>query len=241
MTGVAVGTIDTSGVRRIVERARGAGRSVLLEDESLDLLDACGIPTCARSVVAPGADRSDLREAAERLGYPVVLKGVVEGVAHKTGSGLVHPGLGDPAALERAADAVVRAGGAGLGALLVQSHVECVRELACGLVRDPSFGPSVMLGFGGAHAELVGDAVFRVAPLGEADARAMMEGLRTGELLGRYRGAAAADRAALGRILVAIGALGLALDELVELDINPLATTADGSPVALDALAVLSD
>jgi hypothetical protein len=233
--------VDAGRARRIVERARGAGRTVLDESESLDLLDAGGIPTCARCRVEPAGGGAGLREAAGRLGYPVVLKGMVSGVSHKTGSGLVHPGLGDPEALERAAGTVARSGGDALAGYLVQAHVESIRELACGLVRDASFGPSVMLGFGGVHAELVGDAAFRVAPLGDADAGAMMDELRTGQMLGAYRGTSPADVASIRRILVAIGELGLALDELAELDVNPLLIAADGAPVAVDALAVVSD
>jgi len=236
-----VAAIDERAVRRIVERARDAGRTVLDESESLDLLDACGIPTCGRRRVDALKGKAGLHEAAQHLGYPVVLKGIVAGLSHKTGCGLVHTGLGDGDAVGRAADAVVEAGGDGLEAFLLQSSVGSIRELACGFVRDASFGPSVMVGFGGVHAELVRDASFRVAPLDEADARAMIDELRTGGLLGPYRGGVPADRSSIQRILVALGDLGLAVDEVAEVDINPLMITSDGAPVAVDALAVLSD
>jgi acetyltransferase len=232
--------IDAEQARRIVERARADGRSVLDESESLDLLDVCGIPTCSRQRVEVVAGKTGLREAAARLGPRVVIKGIVAGVSHKTGSGLVHAGFGDVQDVDRAADAIAEAGGDRLRAFLVQAHVDSVRELACGLVRDASFGPSVMVGFGGVHAELVHDTSLRVAPLGGGDAGAMLAELRTTDLLGPYRGAAPADTAAIGRILVALGDLGLAVDELSELDVNPLMITSGGAPVAVDALAVVS-
>jgi hypothetical protein len=186
------------------------------------------------------AGRAGLHQAAARLGHPVVIKGIVDGVSHKTGSGLVHAGLGGERDVDRAAEAITRAGGDGLRAFLVQSHVDSVRELACGLVRDASFGPSVMVGFGGVHAELVRDTSLRVAPLGDGDAGAMLAELRTADLLGPYRGAAPADTEAIGRVLVALGDLGLVIDELSELDVNPLMITSGGAPVAVDALAVVS-
>jgi len=236
-----VAAIDVHHARLIVQRARAAGRGVLDESESLDLLDTCGIPTCRRQRVEVHAGKAGLREAAVRLGHPVVIKGIVAGVSHKTGSGLVHAGLGGVQDVDRAADAIAEAGGDGLRAFLVQSHVDSVRELACGLVRDASFGPSVMVGFGGVHAELVRDACLRVAPLGDGDAASMLEELRTADLLGPYRGSAPADTAAIARILVTLGDLGLAVDELSELDVNPLMITTGGAPVAVDALAVVSD
>jgi len=236
-----VAAIDAEVVRRIVGRVREEGRTVMDESESLDLLDACGIPTCGRRRVDVRSGGAGLRAAAEHLGYPVVLKGIVAGLSHKTGSGLVHTGLAGPDALDRAADAVVEAGGEGLEALLLQSSVDSVRELACGLVRDASFGPSVMVGFGGVHAEIVRDTCFRIAPLVEADARAMLGELRTAGLLARYLGGAPADGPSIQRILITLGDLGLAIDDVVEVDINPLMITSDGAPVAVDALVVLSD
>lgn len=233
--------IDVEAVRRIVGRVREAGRTVMDESESLDLLDACAIPTCSRMRVDVRGGRSALRAEADRLGYPVVLKGIVPGISHKTGAGLVHTGIRGEDALERAADAVVEAGGDRLAAWLLQSSVDSVRELACGLVRDASFGPAVLAGFGGVHAEIVRDTSFRVAPLVEADARSMLLELRTAGLLGPYRGGAPADGPAVRGVLIALGELGLAVDDVSEVDVNPLLITAGGAPVAVDALVVLSD
>ena len=82
------------------------------------------------------------------------------------------------------------------------------RELIAGLVRDPQFGPCVVLGLGGIFTEALGDVVFAAAPLGTGEALRLIDGLRTQALLGRFRGEPAVDRDALAQLLVGLGRLG---------------------------------
>ena len=113
-----------------------------------------------------------------------------ERIAHKTERGLVRLGLADAAAVERAATELLAAITPDDGAvdLLVAPMIAGSRELIVGLVRDPQFGPTVMLGVGGILAEAVRDVVFRPAPLTVVDAEEMIDGLRTQRLLGAFRG-----------------------------------------------------
>jgi len=216
--------VDGARIRAIIDRARDAGRSALDEGESLDVLDALAVPT----VVAAGEEAG---RAAERLGWPVVLKGLVPGLAHKTERGLVRKGLRDRPSVERAAAEMP----GDAGSLLVERQIESVREIACGLVRDGTFGPCVMVGFGGVHAEIVDDTTFRVAPLDPRDGLEMLAELRSSAMLGAWRGGEAADLEAMARILVALGDLGLAFEEIREVDVNPLVVGPDGAPVAVDS------
>ena len=96
--------------------------------------------------------------AAAEIGFPVVLKLAGEGIAHKTERGLVRIGLGDAATVEAQAAELLAAARPEDGevALLVAERVRGQRELIAGLVRDPQFGPCVMLGLGGILAEAVG-------------------------------------------------------------------------------------
>ncbi|MBI4798864.1 MAG: acetate--CoA ligase family protein [Desulfarculus sp.] len=112
------------------------------------------------------------------------------------------------------------------------------RELIAGLVRDPLYGPAVMLGLGGVTAEALGDVVFRVAPLCLDDALDMMEELKGRRLLEAFRGEPALNRQALAELLVSLGRIGLEAPEVAEIDLNPL-KIAQGRPVAVDALVVL--
>lgn len=205
------------------------------EASGLDVVHAWSIPTVIRERVEASC-AADAAQAAARIGFPVVLKGMVRGRAHKTGHGLVHARLEDGSSVERAAAAVIRMAGDSLEGFLVQQWIESFREIACGFVRDSSFGPCVMVGFGGVHAEIVDDKSFRVAPLSTGDAMDMLEELRTRAMLGAYRGSDPADREAVARILVALGELGLAFPQICAVDVNPLLIRSDGTPVAVDAL-----
>jgi succinyl-CoA synthetase beta subunit len=224
-------------IARLLASAVATGRRRLDESASLDLLDACGIPTVGRRRVEASLGPEGAAAAADALGYPVALKGLAPGTVHRTEAGLVRLRLGERASVLGAAGEMAGAGA--IEAFLVERWIEPVRELAAGLVRDASFGPSVMVGFGGIHAELVADRVFGVAPVTPAEARSMLGELRTGPMLGAYRGALAADIDAIAAVIVALGELGLAHPAVSEVDVNPLVVTHGGSCVAVDALVVL--
>jgi acyl-CoA synthetase (NDP forming) len=91
-----------------------------------------------------------------------------------------------------------------------------------GMVLDPTFGPVLACATGGTQAELFADGQFRLHPLTDADADAMVNGLRGAALLRGYRGAAPADEAALKNALLRLSALVALCPEIQELDVNPL-------------------
>ena len=206
----------------------------LSEADSLALLRRYGVPVPAEEVVATPADA---RAAAERIGYPVVAKLCGAAIAHKTERGLVRLGLGDGAAVERAAAelfALATPADGEVGVLIAQM-VAGLRELIAGVVRDPQFGPCVMLGVGGVLAEAVADVAFRVAPLSVVDAHELIDELRSQALLGAVRGEPPVDRDRLAEILTGLGALVTDDPTIRSVDINPL-IVAGGVPIAVDAL-----
>jgi acetyl-CoA synthetase (ADP-forming) len=113
------------------------------------------------------------------------------------------------------------------------------RELIAGLVRDPQFGPCVMLGVGGVLAEALGDVAFRLVPLERVDAEDLVDDLRTQKLLGEFRGEPAIDRDALVDVLVGLSRLAESDPSIVSADVNPLIVRG-GVPVAVDALVEVS-
>src|SRR5690606_24823431 len=124
--------------------------------------------------------------------------------------------------------------------LLVAEQVRGRRELIAGLVRDPQFGPCVVLGLGGILTEALRDVVFALAPLARDDARRMAEGLRASHLLTKpFRGEPAVDLDALADVLVGLGRLAVERPDVASVDVNPLIVRADGKPVAVDALVEL--
>ncbi len=180
-------------------------------------------------------------DAADSLGYPVVLKLCGAAIAHKTERGLVRLHLGDaPTVRAAAADLLAKATAAdGEVSLLVAPMIAGNRELIAGVVRDPQFGANVMLGVGGVIAEAIADVQFRPAPISEIDAEEMIGGLATQKLLGEFRGDSAVDRGQLRSVLMGLSALIEARDDVVSVDVNPLIVAADGRPVAVDALVEL--
>ncbi len=217
--------------------ATGAPRTVTLsEHESKRYLSGQGVAV-PREALAFSPDQAVTE--ARRLGYPVALKASGAAYAHKTELGLVELSLKSDREVEDAC-ARLMARAPGLSEFLVQEMVGGRRELITGLIRDPHYGPAVMLGLGGVQAEALGDVVFRVAPLSEDDALDMMDELRGGKLLDDFRGEPAVDRAALARLLVALGEIGLKDPRVAEIDLNPVKLP-QGRPLAVDALVVLQD
>jgi acetyl-CoA synthetase (ADP-forming) len=209
----------------------------LSEHESKQLLRSAGIAV-PEDVLVASADEAV--RAAEALGYPVALKLCGRRIAHKTERGLVRLGLADASSVRAAAAALLAARRAddGDANVLVCRMVGGRRELIAGLVRDPQFGPCVMLGLGGIFAEAVGDVAFAVAPLAKFDAEDLIGALRYGKLLGAFRGEPAVDRSKLAEILEALGRLGAERADIRSIDINPLIVSKD-TPVVIDALVEL--
>ncbi len=209
----------------------------LSEHESKELLRAAGIAVPPERVAATVDEAA---AAAAVLGFPVALKLCGRGIAHKTERNLVRLGLADAEAVRAAGRALIaaRRDADGSAHLLVCPMVHGRRELIAGLVRDPVFGPCVMLGVGGIFAEAVGDVAFAVAPLLGADADELIDALQTRRLLGAVRGEPPVDRVALGRLLTTLGRLGCERRDIRAIDINPLIVSG-ATPVVVDALVEL--
>ena len=209
----------------------------LSESESRKMLEGYGIPLVESRTVLSAEDAI---EAAGDLGFPVVLKGAGSRLAHKTESGVVVLNLADPAGVEKAYRDIASRAGDKLEGVLVQRMIVSEREFVAGMKRDPQFGPCVMFGLGGIFTEALKDISFRVAPLERIDAEEMLDEVQASKLLDSIRGKPAADRRALGDLLIILGNVGLERTEIAEVDLNPILL--DGSrPVAADALVVLKE
>ena len=213
----------------------------LSESDSKQLLAGFGLPL-AQEKIAANADAA--ARAAEAIGFPVVVKLCGDAIAHKTERDLVRLGLGDAAAVRRAAEELLAKARPDDGpvSLLVAEMVRGKRELIAGIVRDPHFGPCVVLGLGGILTEALGDVVFAAAPLTKGDAMRMITGLRASHLVTKpFRGEPAVDADALADVLVGLGKLATERSDIASVDVNPLIVRNDGKPVAVDALVELGD
>ena len=209
---------DGAGAVEVADLLRAGA---LPEHESAQILERYGIPVARHARAKSAADAA--RSAAE-IGFPVVVKR--DGPAHKSRDGGVALGLTDPDAVTRAASRL------GLP-VLVARQVGAGVEVFCGMQRDPDVGPVVVVGVGGAAAEMTPGKASSIAPLSHEDARALVlsaPGVRAA-VHGRGVDAVAA-------VLVRIGDIALDHPEIEAIDVNPLIVNMDEA-VAVDALVVV--
>mgnify|MGYP001478986007 FL=1 len=219
---------------KIIQQAVENGQKTLSEYESRLVIESAGVFVSAAELAKT---RDEAIEAAEKMGFPVVLKGCSAELAHKTEAGMVALNINSPEQVARVFDELIGKV-KNLDGILVEKMVRGNREFVIGLTRDSSFGPCVMFGLGGIFTEALKDVTFRVAPLTREDALEMIDEIKTKKLLGEFRGSPAVDREALAKALVGVGDLGVRYDAIAEIDINPLIICGD-KPVAVDALVVL--
>ena len=218
----------------VVETWRGrlASETRLSEVEALRLLGDFGIAATA----CVGADSlAGALAAGDQIGYPLVVKTAVRGVEHKTDVGGVRLGIADESELRDAYDDLCARLGAGV---TVGAMAPDGTEIAFGMVRDPQFGPLVLVSAGGTLIELLADRVSMLAPVDEREARRHIERLAIRALLMGARGAKPADLDAVASALARFSVLAASLGDLIaEIDVNPLIASDQGL-VAVDALVV---
>lgn len=210
------------------------------EAESKQILGAAGIPvTTERVVTSPEAAIA----AAERIGYPVVLKIVSADIAHKSDIGGVVLNVADPEAVGIGYAGIldrVRAAApdARLDGVLVAPMISDGLETVMGVMKDPLFGPVVMFGLGGVFVEVLRDVVFRPAPFGVDEAREMIAEIRGKAMFDGVRGSEAADVDAVAEALSTLSLFAAAnADTIASIDINPFLVLAKGKgAIAVDAL-----
>jgi acyl-CoA synthetase (NDP forming) len=201
------------------------------EDTAKRTLETLGITTPRRAVCA---SHEEAHAAMKRLRAPLVAKILAAELAHKTEVGGVHLNIKGDAELD---DALARLDTIPLRfprRYLIEEMAPAGLELIVSATRDPSFGPTVMVGLGGVVAEALRDTSIRLAPLGLETAHEMLDELRGAALLSGWRGAPALDRDAVARCLVALGDLLCRNPAIQELEVNPLRVYPHGS-IALDA------
>ncbi len=210
-----------------VKAARARASRAFTEDEATQLLAHFGVAVLP-SALAGSAEAAIA--AAERLGYPVVLKAHAAALVHKTDAGGVHLDLRTPEEVRRAFAAV-----AALGA---EARITPFRrggiEALVGARRDAQFGPILLFGAGGVLAEVARDSSLRTLPCAESELAAMLDSTRVGQAFARPRGGEAIAVAPVLGVLRSLARLIGSLPEVEDVEINPLRCSAEGA-VALDA------
>jgi acetyltransferase len=235
--------VDRARAEALISAVRAEGRTLLTEDESKDLLAAYGLPI-TETVVAPTPDEAVT--AADRIGYPVVVKLYSHTISHKTDVGGVQLNLKDAAAVRNAYESIRTSvtelkGAEHFEGVTVQPMVNWTGyELILGSSIDPQFGPVLLFGLGGQLVELFKDRALALPPLNTTLARRMMELTKIHTALRGIRGRRGVDLAALEQLLVRFSQLVVEQRWISEIDINPLLASPERL-IALDARVVLHD
>jgi acetyltransferase len=227
----------------IIQTVRAAGRTILTEYESKQLLAAYGVPTVETRIAK---DEEQAVKIADGIGYPIVLKLYSETITHKTDVGGVQLDLADAEAVRRAFRAIQgsvreKVGAEHFQGVTVQPMIKVEGyELIVGSSIDPQFGPVLLFGLGGQLVEVFKDSSLALPPLTTTLARRMMEQTRIYKALHGVRGRPPVDLAALEQLLVRFSFLVAEQRWIKEIDINPLLAS-PGRLVALDARVVVFD
>lgn len=210
--------------------------ATLPEAQALEFLDDCGIPV----VRALQADSEQaLADLLPQLEFPLVLKTAAPGIAHKSDAGGVILSIHTATTLMEN----YRELSARLGPRVTVAPMIAERgvEMILGMNVDPWFGPVIVMGMGGVHAELLDDVVTAVPPFDAATARRLLERLTLRGLLDGVRGTPAVDVEAYCLCAAQFSTLALEFSDLIrEIDLNPVMVLREGC-VAVDALVVTAD
>jgi acyl-CoA synthetase (NDP forming) len=223
--------LDLAAVERVVRDVLSRGGGWATPAEATRLLAAGGIDHPAGQECAT-ADAAVA--AADAIGYPVVMKAFGPTIVHKTEMDAVRLGVASASDVRAVYQDFSRTLGAAMAGAFVQEPAASGVDMLAGAVEDPAFGPLVACALGGTTAELFADTAFRLAPLTDPDARAMVDALKCAPLLRGFRGAPVADEAALRDALLRLSAIVMAFPQIQEFEMNPIRVSARGA-LALDA------
>lgn len=224
-------SIATEALGRLEEDRNSTASNSLSQEAIIGILASYGIDVWPSIPVTTEAEAA---AAAEQLGYPVVLKSLEHDLVHRMELGAVRLSLENEAALRTAymsmistmPDQVVQK-------LVVQRMAPPGVVCAAATVEDPLFGPALSFRVGGELTSLLGDIAYRIPPLTDEDAKAIIRGTKASELLLRpgIDGQHQLDLAALEDLLERLGQLADDLPEVSFLELNPIVVHEKGVAV----------
>jgi acetyl coenzyme A synthetase (ADP forming)-like protein len=225
---------DRTSVKAILERAKADRRIALSAADCAEICHAYDIltPPQAHTSSAP-----DAIKVATEIGYPVAMKIASPDIVHKTDAGGVALNLCDAAAVKVAYSSLIAKAkaykpDAEIEGVLVQKMAPAGIEVIIGASTDPSFGKLVAFGVGGVMVEVLSDITFRLAPVTPDEARSMLDGIRSKEILTGVRGSEAVNRDALAAMIQNLSRLVDDFPEIAEVDLNPVVASRSGATAA---------
>lgn len=221
---------DIEKARLVIKNAIKENADEIVEYQAQEILEAYNMPVLEYDL-ATNADKA--AEAAEKIGFPVVLKIASEQISHKSDVGGVVVGLDNADAVRVAFNEVteraarLRPDATITGCLIQQMVPKDCKELIIGFKRDPQFGPLLMFGLGGIYVEVLKDISFRLAPLSKEDAHNIIKEIKSYKLLTGTRGEKSVNIDAIEDVLIKVSQLAIDFPEIMEADFNPLMVNSD--------------
>jgi acetyl coenzyme A synthetase (ADP forming)-like protein len=209
---------------------------LLSEAEGYELLKAAGIPV-PRFIITHTA--AEAENAADTIGYPVVMKVVSQQVVHKSDAGGVILNIRSPvdamAAFEKITrDVKANVTGVVIDGIIVIQQLSPGLELIIGGKTDPAFGKVITIGAGGTLVELLHDVSIRVLPVDEEEIRTMVRELRSYRLIQGFRNQPPRDEQSFVSAIAATARWFYSSPRVTEFDVNPLVLYEKGG-CAVDA------
>jgi acyl-CoA synthetase (NDP forming) len=227
---VAVPTAQSVSQHRLEAATTDVAQFKLLADAGLPMAECIAVRSASDAILA-----------AEKLHFPVVLKGSAPGLAHKSDLGLVHAGLRNEAAVRSAYEKVEASldrqiADSSQHEIYVQAQAKPGVELILGIRNEPGFGSFVIAGVGGVFVELIKQASIRLGPIDEKEALIMLQETPAAKLLAGFRGKGPYDTNAVAEAIAALSRFGAAtVGRFASIEINPLIANETGA-VGVDVL-----
>ena len=222
--------VDKEKASKVFDKVKEEGRTNLLEEEGLEILSAYGFPL-PKSILAKTEDEAV--EAANKIGYPTVMKIASPQIVHKSDAGGVKVNLSSDKEVRDAFKVIVDNAKkydskAEIKGVLIVEMVKGGKEMIIGSKLEPGFGPVVMLGMGGIYVEILKDVTFRLAPFTDQEANDMISSIKTKKLLEGVRGEKPSDVEKLSECIQRLSQLVTDFREIKELDMNPVLVMEEG-------------
>ncbi len=235
--------IDIAAIEKVCTKALDEQRYFLLAHEAQQVMDIAGIPV-PQSAIARNLDEAV--SAAEKIGYPVVMKVVSKDIIHKSDAGGVALELENQEEIMDAFQAIMQncreyKPDANIEGVEIAEMLQKEAETIIGARRDNTFGPIIMFGLGGVYVEVMKDVSFRALPLNRREIMSMIKETRSYPILLGVRGEGKKDIESVIEVVVRLGALIRKCELISDIEINPLLVYEQGEGAkAVDVRILLS-
>lgn len=217
-------SVNRESAEKYLKEREEEAPAFITEEGAVKILKDYGLPVLENSVATSAKQAA---EAAERIGFPVVMKVISKDIVHKSDVGGVVLNITSAEESEKSFKKIAESvkekmPDSVMEGVFISRMAEKGKEVIIGLKRDPGFGPVVMFGLGGIYVELFKDVQFRVAPVKTDEALSMIKSIKAYPILKGIRGEAPSDIESTAKAICAVSQLALDFPEISELDINPM-------------------